>query len=106
MVEHHKLWPEQCRAALIIQKNLGIPQALHYLVGEKFVEFVRESARQAPFAAELASFAAEVRRMFTHDDLDVFLQKLEANPPRRADGDPVWAAEEVLAIQKAHQLLA
>lgn len=105
MVEFHKMWVEQCAAASTIDKTWGPRQALDYLVAEKFLQFIREAARHAAFADQLPSFAARIREMFPREAIETFLSEIEKNPPRRVDDDPVWAAEEVLAVQRARTLL-
>ncbi len=35
-----KVWIEQCEAARRIKDNFGVPNALAYLVGEKFLNFL------------------------------------------------------------------
>jgi hypothetical protein len=105
MSELHHLWLEQCRAARTIAANWGVRQALEYLIAEKFLAFVREARRHDSFATELPRFAEEVKASFERDDLAAFLADLEDTPPRRADDDPIWAAEEILAIAKAREIL-
>ena len=105
MVEFHKLWTEQCTAAGTIERNWGLRQALDYIVGEKFLQFVREAARHGAFADELPAFAMRIREMFPREAIETFLGELEKSPVRRVDDDPVWAAEEVLAMQRARTLL-
>lgn len=105
MVDFHKLWAEQCAAAGAIERNWGPRQALDYLIAEKFLQFIREAARHAAFADELPAFAARIREMFPREAIETFLRELEKSPTRRVDDDPVWAAEEVLATQRARTLL-
>lgn len=105
MTELHKMWSEQCAAASTIERTWGPRQALDYIVGEKFLQYIREAARHAPFADELPAFAARIRQMFAPEAIATFLGELERNPSRRIDDDPVWAAEEVLAVERARALL-
>ena len=105
MNELHRLWPEQCAAARTIERNFGQRQALDYLVGEKLLQFIREARRHAEFADELPAFAAAVRGMFTREALTAFIEEIERRPARRIDDDPVWAAEEVLAVERARAIL-
>ena len=34
------IWTEQCKAARKIEDEFGVPKALEYLVGEKFINFL------------------------------------------------------------------
>ncbi len=40
MTEFHKIWIEQCEAARGIEDEFGTQQALDYLVGEKFLNYL------------------------------------------------------------------
>ena len=40
MAELHKVWIEQCEATEQIESDFGTQQALEYLVGEKFLNFL------------------------------------------------------------------
>jgi hypothetical protein len=40
MILASKIWIEQCRAARDIEDEFGVPKALTYLIGEKFLDFL------------------------------------------------------------------
>lgn len=44
-MEPHKIWIEQCEAAEGIEQDFGTQQALDYLVGEKFLNFLEAAER-------------------------------------------------------------
>jgi hypothetical protein len=63
------IWIEQCEAALEIRGAWGTPKALGYLVGEKFLNDMRVAGSDPSWGAKLPLFAAEIRRMFTNQEL-------------------------------------
>ena len=60
----HKIWIEQCNAARGIEAEFGTPQALDYLIGEKFLNFLEAADDHAEFRAELPAFVAEIKSIF------------------------------------------
>lgn len=58
------IWIEQCQAARAIEVEFGVPNALDYLVGEKFINFVEAADSNPEFRAELPAFAAEIKTIF------------------------------------------
>jgi hypothetical protein len=75
--EFHKIWIEQCAATEDIRERFGLESALDYLIGEKIFSFVMASERDPDFAAELPAFIAEIRRLFTAEELHTYLDSLE-----------------------------
>ena len=62
--------------------KFGSQNVLDYLVGEKFVNFVEVAERSAVCAAEVPAFAAEIRRLFTPEELrDYAKRKLSRRRP-------------------------
>ena len=59
-----EIWIEQCEAARGIEFEFGVPQALDYLIGEKFVQFVEAAGTDADFREELPAFIAEIKTIF------------------------------------------
>ena len=59
-----EIWFEQCQAARDIEFEFGVPQALDYLIGEKFVQFVEAAGTDADFREELPAFIAEIKTIF------------------------------------------
>ncbi len=69
-----QLWPEQCEAAAGIRKQYGLDQAIGYLVGEKFANFV-EAAREEPaLQSQLPEFAARIKGVFTAQELAAWFE--------------------------------
>lgn len=72
-MEPHRIWIEQCDATANILNNFGVQPALHYLVGEKFLDFLETAETNDDFEAELADFAARVKDTFTRRQLAEYL---------------------------------
>jgi hypothetical protein len=59
-----KIWIEQCEAARDIEGKLGVPEALNYLIGEKFLNFLEAAEDDVEFRAEVPAFVAEIKTIF------------------------------------------
>jgi len=123
-IQFHKIWVDQCDATEGIRERFGLQDALHYLIGEKLFSFVHAAEDDPDFAAELPAFVAEIRRIFSADEIRIFLDELErtkflapTEPEPDLDdiddpdeeepwlGSPVMAAEELLRFFRIRQLL-
>ncbi|MBI1821886.1 MAG: hypothetical protein HYR79_09280 [Nitrospirae bacterium] len=121
MVEFYKIWIEQCEAAEGIQENFGTMKALGYLIGEKLVNFVRNSWKDPEFAAELLHFIAEIKRIFEPHEIREYFENFRRVGPlghvctdeefeflRTAgavEESPVEGAEEVLIVERIKEML-
>jgi len=76
-----KIWIEQCQAARNIEDEFGVPDALAYLVGEKFIRFLEAADDNAEFKAELPAFSAEIQTIFESWQLAEYLEKARATEP-------------------------
>ncbi len=122
--EFHKIWIEKCAATEDIRERFGLESALDYLIGEKIFSFVMASERDPDFAAELPAFIAEIRRLFTAEELHTYLDSLERTKfltPEEPDWElddlddeaeeepwpdhSVLGAEELLRFSRVRQLL-
>ena len=123
-IEFHKIWIDQCAATEDIREHFGLENALDYLIGEKLFAFLMASERDPQFAAELPPFVAEIRRIFTAEEIRIYLDHLERTkllaPPDPVldieDPDdeiedepwlenPVMGAEELLRFSRGRHLL-
>ena len=75
--EFHKLWMEQCEAAGDIRRRYGPKAAFDYVVAEKLLMFAGAAARRPEFARELPRFVARVRRLFTPEELQSHIARIE-----------------------------
>jgi hypothetical protein len=73
MDEFSDIWIEQCDAAREIRDAWGMRKALGYLVGEKFLNYIRASDTDPSWAEKLPLFVAEVKRIFAAEELRGYL---------------------------------
>jgi hypothetical protein len=76
-----KVWIEQCEAARRIEDEFGTPNALAYLVGEKFLNFLEAAETDVSFRAEIPSFVAEIKSIFEHWQLAEYLETARQTEP-------------------------
>lgn len=69
MDEFSDIWIEQCEAARDIHVAWGAKKALGYLIGEKLSNHIRAADSRPEWAEKLPLFVAEVKRIFTADEL-------------------------------------
>jgi len=75
--EFHKVWIEQCEAAGDIRLRYGPKAAFDYVVAEKLLTFAEAAARRPEFARELPWFVARVRSLFTPEELQTHIARIE-----------------------------
>ncbi len=75
-MEYQKIWIEQCAATEDIREQFGSKSALDYLVDEKLFTFLAAAEQDPAFAAELPAFVAEIKRLFTAQELREYLDQL------------------------------
>lgn len=75
--EFHKIWTEQCEVAQNIRLRYGPQAAFHYVVAEKLLNFAEAAARRPEFARELPRFVARVRGLFTPEELQTHIARIE-----------------------------
>jgi hypothetical protein len=76
-----EIWIEQCQAARGIEAEYGVPKALEYLIGEKFLNFLEAADDDAEFRAELPAFVAEIKTIFEPWQLAVYLKRARETEP-------------------------
>ena len=118
--EFHKIWIEQCEATEGIREQFGLGDAVRYLIGEKFLNFLEESDRRPEFATEVPKFVAEVKEIFEPHEISEFLDGLLHE--RSAEQDEDWPfddfddaeveprdvaneAQKIVLIERAKELL-
>jgi hypothetical protein len=77
----HKIWIEQCEAAENIEGEFGRQQALEYLVGEKFLDFLGAAEDDADFRAEIPAFVAKIKSIFEPRQLAQYLETARETEP-------------------------
>jgi len=80
-MDPRNIWIEQCQAARGIEDEFGVPKALEYLVGEKFINFLEASDDHTDLRAELSAFATEIKTIFEPYQLAEYLEKARQTEP-------------------------
>ena len=75
--EFRKIWTEQCEVAQDIRLRYGPQAAFDYVVAEKLLNFAEAAARRPEFARELPRFVARVRSLFTPEELQTHIARIE-----------------------------
>lgn len=78
-------------------------QALEYLVGEKFLNFLEVGDDNADYRSEVPAFVAEIKSLFEHWQLTQYLETVrEREPfdPALFDGDHETDDEEIEDMRK------
>jgi hypothetical protein len=75
--EFHKVWMEQCEAAKDIRLRYGPRAAFDYVVAEQLLMYAEAAARRPEFARELPRFVARVRSLFTPEELQTHIARIE-----------------------------
>jgi hypothetical protein len=111
----HEIWIEQCEAAESIKQRYGLKAALDYVVGEKLLNFAFAAAQHPTFARELPRFVAQVRHMFTPEQIRTCVERIERDRTERDaavedDGDaflesPTTATMQSRQFQTIKELL-
>jgi len=102
-VTTNKIWIEQCEAARGIEADVGTQQALEYLVGEKFLNFLEAGDDNADYRSEVPAFVAEIKSLFEQWQLTQYLEtgrETEPFGPALFDGDQETDAEEIEDMRK------
>ena len=73
----HEVWREQCEAAESIRLQYGVGSAFDYVVGEKLLTFAEAAEERPEFARALPQFVSELRRMFTPEEIEEHLARIE-----------------------------
>ena len=71
------IWVKQCEAGRGVREKHGVVAALGYLIGEKLMNFAETAVTHPEFARELPRFVAEIRGIFSTDEIRVYLEHLE-----------------------------
>ena len=76
-----KIWFEQCEAARNIEDEFGTDNALDYLIGEKFLNFLDVAEDDPELRAEIPAFVAEIKCIFEQWQLVEYLEKTRRTEP-------------------------
>jgi len=115
-----EIWKEQCEAARKIEAEFGTRNALAYLIGEKFLNFLEAAETDAEFRAEIPAFVAEIKTIFEPWQLTEHLETARQSEPfdpsdyEDEDAETVeWerqseihrSATDLLLVERAEELL-
>jgi hypothetical protein len=110
MTEHRfqDIWKEQCEAACRVRDQHGVVSALDYLIGEKLLNYAEAAVTRPEFARELPRFVAEVRSIFSAEEIRHYLDHLERmaaledkQAPAEGDDDFLMDTPEQRAAARA-----
>jgi hypothetical protein len=76
-----EVWIEQCEAARQIEAEFGTQNALEYLIGEKFLNFLQAAETDAEFRAEIPAFVGGIKSIFETWQLAEYLEKARESEP-------------------------
>ena len=93
------MWTEQCDATTGIHNAFGIQQALNYLIGEKFLDFIEAAGKDDNFHNELPLFAARVRTLFEPPELAAYLAPKDDASVSRDDSVVRCVSDETLIAE-------
>jgi hypothetical protein len=99
----HNFWIEQCEAAENTEGEFGTQQALDYLVGGKFLNFLEAAECDSNFRAEIPAFVAKIKTIFEPWQLAQYLEtarETEPFDPSLFDGDDETTPDEVEEMRR------
>lgn len=70
-------WQEQCDVAEAIELCYGPDAAFDYVVGGRLLDMAARAAGRPELARELPGFVSRVRSMFTPDEIEEQLKRME-----------------------------
>ncbi len=85
-IAFHEIWLDQCDAARRIETRFGTDAALDYLVAEKLMNYVEAAMTNAAFARELPRFVSEVRAIFSQEQIQSEINRIERSRGQRSPG--------------------
>jgi hypothetical protein len=88
------MWRSQCEVAPSIRERFGLEAALDYVISEKLLNFAQAAVSHPDFARELPMFVAEIRRLFTPDEISEHLAVLLPRVEAEAKADAQTGEDE------------
>jgi hypothetical protein len=76
-----EIWIEQCEATKQIEAEFGTQNALDYLIGEKFLNFLQAAETNAEFRAEIPAFVGGIKTIFETWQLAEYLEAARQSEP-------------------------
>ena len=117
-----EIWIEQCEATRQIEAEFGTQNALDYLIGEKFLNFLQAAETDAEFRAEIPAFVGGIKTIFETWQLAEYLEAVRQSEPfdpslyDDEDDDPEFvederqdelrrSADDLLLVERAREWL-
>lgn len=98
---------EQCETAQSIKLRFGLKAAFDYVVGEKLINFASAASQHSELTRELPKFIAQVRQMFTREDIWTHIARLEHERNERSNDvakeDELFRESPVVAAERDRQ---
>lgn len=76
-----ELWMDKCDAARGVKENFSTENALAYLIGEKFLDFLDAAESHKNYQAEIPAFAAEIKDIFEQREIAEYLERARFREP-------------------------
>ncbi len=76
-----EIWIEQCEATRQIEAEFGTQNALDYLIGEKFLNYLQAAETDAEFRAEIPAFVGGIKTIFETWQLAAYLEAARQSDP-------------------------
>src|SRR5689334_1142050 len=76
-----EIWKDKCEAARGVKENFGTENALQYLIGEKFLDFLDAAEGLKDYQAEVSAFAAEIKDIFEKWEIAEYLERARHREP-------------------------
>src|SRR5271167_49974 len=76
-----EIWIEQCEATRQIEAEFGTQNALDYLIGEKFLNFLQAAEDDADFRNEIPAFVGGIKTIFETWQLAEYLETARHSEP-------------------------
>lgn len=99
-MELHRMWTEQCDATTGIRNAFGVQQAINYLIGEKFLDFIEAAESNEEFRNELPLFATKIKSLFEPEQLAAYLAPADDDCVSR-DSTIVRCASDQRIVEQA-----
>ena len=103
----HGIWIEQCDAAQGIKLRYGVKAAFDYVVAEKLLNYASAASQNPEFARELPRFVSHVRRMFTPQEIQTHIVRVEREQSEKSsevlEDDELHREGPIAAAARAQQ---
>jgi hypothetical protein len=108
MAEHkfEDIWQKQCVAARNVRVQYGVLSSLDYLIGEKLMTYADTAVTRPEFAQELPRFIAEIRAIFSGEEIRRYFDHSERTAAIEAECAPNENDEDDLFADSPDQLAA